>query len=117
MISDIEKTKLQKEVIIFLSDFSGIKIGNIGLHSSLSRDLKMEGDDAVELLSEFGKRFNIDMTQIDPNDYFVSEACFNPLFALWIKVSKKEKTLKPLYVYDLINKITFSYENRNYPLT
>ena len=39
----------------------------------LVEDLGIEGDDGMELIIEFGNRYNVDMNELDPTRYFPPE--------------------------------------------
>lgn len=102
MISDIEKQIIQKEVVLFLSNFCGIRHDLINPDSNIATDLNIEGDDAVDLLNEFSRRFSVDITSININEYFVPESYFNPLTVIWEKIMNKKQEIKPLQVKDFI---------------
>ena len=93
---------IEDKILDFLSEFCAVDREDISLDSEVVKHLKMEGDDAVELINAFSKRFDVDMSSFEATDYFISEALFNPIFAI-VKVLKKDtKLLKVMYVRDLI---------------
>jgi len=96
-------TILEKEVRTFLSDFCSIPEKKININSDIVHDLKIEGDDAAELMDSFSKRFIVNLSTFDLSEYFVSESAFNPIRALCLLFYGKKKKLKNIYVYDLIN--------------
>ncbi len=100
--SYMEDVNIEQQVISFLSDISSIEKNKISLNSNIAEELKLEGDDAVEMLEEFGRKFEVDMTSISVDDFFVSEASFSPIDFLWALISKRKKVIKPMYVSDLI---------------
>jgi len=81
-----------------------IKIGeeNINLTQStrIYEDLKIDGDDAFELLKSFEREFNVDMTDFEYNNYFAPEGI--DLIGGLINIFKKnKKKLLPLTLGDL----------------
>jgi acyl carrier protein len=58
----------------------------------LEKDLRITGDDADEFLIDFGKEFNVDVSQFPIGEYFEGEKPFYGL--LWGKERKAVKTIK-----------------------
>ncbi|MBJ7539668.1 DUF1493 family protein [Marinomonas transparens] len=99
----IEKNEdIASSVTVYLSEFCSIDLSKIKNDSELVKDLHIEGDDGIELIDSFSKRFNVDMTSFSASEYFVQESSFNPIFSIWKLVFRKNDLLKPLYVKDLI---------------
>ncbi len=93
---------VEDNILDFLSVFCAVHREVISLDSEVVKHLKMEGDDAVELIDTFSKKFDVDMSSFEKADYFISEASFNPIVAI-VKILKKDtKLLKVMYVRDLI---------------
>ena len=72
----------------------------ITLSSGLEEDLKLWGDEAVEFIIAFGRRFNVDVSNFMAADYFTSEGSF---YFLAKKLNKHNK--KELRVHHLQNAI------------
>ncbi|MDR2637746.1 MAG: DUF1493 family protein [Zoogloeaceae bacterium] len=67
-------------------------------------DLGVDGDDGLDLVIEFGKKFNVDISNFPFDDYFGPEAGMTPfslLVFIWrILKGQPVNDLKPLYVED-----------------
>lgn len=72
----------------------------------LEKDQGMTGDDAVEFLLDYSKRYNVDLTGLDIRKYFTPEG--DTIFPMIIRMftGKKEPKEKELTVGDLVNGIT-----------
>lgn len=76
---------------------------DIHLTTLINKDLKIEGDDAVDFLMEFSSVFDVTIDQFPIDDYFYSEG---ELSNLWImKLLGLNKNKKPFYVYQLTEAI------------
>ena len=96
-------TELVKEVIDFVAAQRGVKPEKIGLPTRLSQDLGVGGDDGDDLIIDFGRRFNVDLTGFDSLPYFGEEAAFNPLVYLYFLLfDRKKLQLTPLTIRDLV---------------
>ena len=98
---------MEREVIKFISAFTGEAEDNIQPSTIINDDLGIDGDDGDELLMEFSSKFNVDLTPITET-YFGSEGL--PLYFLilwpfhllrWI-LGYKSNDLTPLPVSQLI---------------
>jgi Protein of unknown function (DUF1493) len=69
------EASLQERVFAFVSEQTGVKQEKLRLETTLSRDLGVEGDDAVELFEEFRTRFAVDLQELwrDWSFYFGPE--------------------------------------------
>lgn len=67
----------------------------------LEKDLGISGDDAIEFLLDYGKKFNVNMSGFDFKKYFTPEG--DSLLPTIIKTisGKKESKIKELTVGDL----------------
>ncbi|PXX41537.1 DUF1493 family protein [Undibacterium pigrum] len=70
---------IRDEVKHCIADFAGVPIQNLSDDTSLFHDLGMDGDDALEFMQEFSRRFHVDLAQFVHSDYFGAEAASNPL--------------------------------------
>ncbi|MES2389176.1 MAG: DUF1493 family protein [Bacteroidota bacterium] len=84
----------------FISDFCGIPKEAILEKSGLETDLNIYGDDAVELLIAYGKKFNVNVSQFKAAEYFSAEGGLNLLSRLF-----KISNVKPLQVSHLVKGI------------
>jgi hypothetical protein len=57
--------EVQGRVLALVSEATGVKLEKLQLTSTLSGDLGMEGDDAVEFFEKFGREFAVDLTDLD----------------------------------------------------
>lgn len=67
----------------------------------LEKDLGVSGDDAVELLLDYGKNFNVDISNLDLRKYFTPEGDTILPSILRSVTGKKESKAKELTVGDL----------------
>ena len=72
---------LEQRVIRFIAAKTGLQPNAITSASRLLHDLKIDGDDAEELLTEYSDAFQVDMTGFDFCQRFRSEP---NLFSLWL---------------------------------
>ena len=91
----------EQELIEFLASERSIKPSKISMSSQLGRNLGVDGDDAVELMEAFAKRFNVNLTGYDHNVYFGPEAGLSIINLLFLSSSKKVRDLKPITVAHL----------------
>lgn len=63
----------------------------ISHETRIEEDIKIAGDDAYEFIADFGKKFNIDVTQFKFSEYF-SEEGFS-FFASSKKAASRELTI------------------------
>jgi len=57
----------------FISGEAGIDENRISPNTRIYEDLYIYGDDAIELLVKYGKKFNVDMTEFMAAEYFEGE--------------------------------------------
>lgn len=57
----------------FIVDLCGVHENDVLPESRLYEDLGIYGDDAAELLVNYGKRFNVDVSKFMAADYFKGE--------------------------------------------
>jgi acyl carrier protein len=55
-------SELEDQVIAFILEETGIKRKRVLLSSRLAQDIRLDGDDTVELFKKFGEKFNVDLT-------------------------------------------------------
>ncbi|PKM04302.1 MAG: hypothetical protein CVV16_05455 [Gammaproteobacteria bacterium HGW-Gammaproteobacteria-6] len=98
---------MESEIIVFVSEFTGVKAEKLSPDTLINFDLGVDGDDGAELLEEFSTRFGVDLSQISET-YFGPEGFSVGFVVLWpyylyrrIK-GYKPKGLAPLPVRLLI---------------
>jgi acyl carrier protein len=57
----------------FISEEAGIDENRITPNTRLYDDLNIYGDDAMELIMKYGKKFNVNLTKFMAADYFEGE--------------------------------------------
>lgn len=76
----------------------------IPLSASINHDLRIDGDDAYELLVDIKKNFDVNFDAMDFHRYFHDEPDCGPLLYLWARLpwTKKEVRRDNLTVRHLI---------------
>lgn len=85
---------------LLLKKYTGISPKDIKLDSGISEELKLDGDDAIELLQEYSRTFDVDISRFPYQAYFCSEG-FNPFAIIWNLI--RPKKYKSLTVEKLLN--------------
>lgn len=67
-------TELFEQIINLIAKHTLLTSCEISLSSRLGEDLRLVGDDAEEFLKEFSEQFNLDLSDMNFNDYFPDEA-------------------------------------------
>ena len=85
----------------FTVEQAGLEEKEITENASLENDLGIYGDDAIEYLVAFGKKFNVDISKFMAADYVSAEGIdiIGPVVRLF--TGKKEKTRKDLTIRHL----------------
>lgn len=89
-------------VLEFLSDT--LKISKTKIHSNdnLFHDLGVDGDDAIELIQDYSKKFNVSLDDFRIDKYFGSEGSSLIHFIVELITKKSQKSMPRLTVEDLI---------------
>ncbi len=90
------------ELKLLIQKHTARDLGEIVANSRISEDLKLDGDDASDLLQEYSEKFNVDISNFPYTEYFCSEG-FNP-FAMLINIFYP-KRYKSLTIKDLMKGI------------
>lgn len=99
-------TELEQRVIIFFCNHTGAKTSTLDLNSRLFHDLGIDGEDALELLDAFSKKFDVDVSQFPFSEYFGNEGAISPLDLVLKLLGKSPYNDKKfLSVSDLINAV------------
>lgn len=85
-------------VLAILSRKTGIELSKIRTEASLLHDLRIDGDDAVEVILELSSRCGVDVSSFDCSRYFRSEPALGWL--LPTRESTRDKAC--LTVQDLV---------------
>ncbi len=89
-----------EEIKSIIHDQIGNSRSEINRSTRIFEDLRIDGDDAFELLDAFRKKFNVDMSGFNINEYFGPEGLDSIGFIISI-FSKNSVDLKPLTLGDL----------------
>lgn len=98
---------IREEIRQCVADFTGVPMQNLRDGTSLFHDLGMDGDDALEFMQEFARRFHVDLAQFVHSDYFGAEAPGNPLALITgllgrISTTDRTTTFRRLEIRDLV---------------
>ncbi|WGL16667.1 DUF1493 family protein [Microbulbifer bruguierae] len=94
---------MEPEIIKFLSEFTAIKPEKISGDTLVNFDLGVDGDDGVELLQEYAKKFNVDIGGISES-YFGPEGVplLWPFNFIRLLLGYRPSSLVPLPVSQLV---------------
>lgn len=91
---------LETRVIALLK--SALRVSEpIDSNSELSRDFKIDGDDATEFLDLYAKEFDVDMSTFEFDTFFGPEAGPSPITLLLHLLRRRSRKI-PIRVGDLI---------------
>jgi len=62
----------------------------------LETDLGIYGDDAVDFLTKFGEKYNVDLSNLDYSKYFTKEISFYFIRRFFLKRNKLDLTIDDL---------------------
>lgn len=102
---------IDDKLIALIRNKSGEPTMTINEHTRLASDLGLQGDDAFELLEEYGKEFEVDISRFYADNYFFGEGdlfyqtIYDLLYRL-VTFKKRKYPLKELTVGELMNGIT-----------
>jgi hypothetical protein len=95
------RVELDASLIQFLSQELGVPTSRLAPGTTLGRDLGVDGDDGLELIAAYGRRFDVDLSAFRPGKHFGPEAAGNPLIWLWWVVSRSWPKFVPITLADL----------------
>ncbi|MGI8978879.1 MAG: DUF1493 family protein [Pirellulaceae bacterium] len=72
---------IEQRVVAFVARQCGVDAEKLRPHTTLFGDLRVDGDDGMELLERFGGEFSVDLSHCDSSRHFGSEG-----FAPWTPV-------------------------------
>ena len=64
---------MENEIILFVAEFTGNRPDQITRSTLLFDDLGVDGDDAVELMEEYSKRYEVKLDKFNVGEYFGPE--------------------------------------------
>ena len=88
-------------IIDICSKISGLKKSKIELNSSINKDLKIDGDDVVELLDELISKYNLSTKKFEYSKYFDWEGEANILAQIKRLFKPKVDLKYDVKIYDL----------------
>ncbi len=90
------KKELDSEFVAFVKEYQDIlKDDDIHPSADIEEDLYMWGEDGIEFLIAYGKRFNVDLTSFMADKYFAAEsAIYLEKIVRLFGVKRKRKSLK-----------------------
>ncbi|WP_170132739.1 DUF1493 family protein [Pedobacter cryoconitis] len=91
----MDNTELYK----FLEKYTSKNHDDSMLNNSLSDDYGIYGDDADDLILDFSKKFNVDVSEFQIEDYFGGEG--DVIFKFFANLFNKQKPKKILTINDL----------------
>lgn len=93
-----ENNELENEIIKYTAEFLGYDVSQLSLESRLSQDLGVAGDDGVEFMDSYFKKFNVRVTFFDYGKYFGAEGS-NPIGCLMVAIVKMVRACRGLHEY------------------
>ena len=91
------------ELYKYIADFSGVHSDDMTPDHSLSNDLGIYGDDASDLIIDFSKKFKVDISSFNFDEYFEGEG--DMISKFFVGLFSKKKNKKDLKIKDLKNAI------------
>ena len=94
--------ELKTNVLNLIEKLTKIKSCNLSLEMSLFHDLGLDGEDAMQLIQEYSKEFNVDIQDFCFDEYFGNEGAISPfglitmMFSNRLKVDKKRLSINDL---------------------
>ena len=70
---------LLNEVIAFVAEYCEVPKSRLSAETSINIDLGMDGDDGVEFMQAFSRRFAVDLVTFKHDNYFGPEAAATPI--------------------------------------
>jgi len=99
-------TELLNDVIAFVAEYWEEPESQLSAETSVNNDLGMDGDDGLEFMQAFSRRFAVDLATFPHNNYFGAEAAATPISLIammirWLTTGKSTK-LSPLTLRQLV---------------
>lgn len=93
------ENKLFNSVVNFTKEFILDEKGQYTAKTDIEMDIGITGDDAADYIVEFGKRFNVDVSDFDFDEHF------DPEGTIFFFREMRNKNKKPITIEVLINSI------------
>lgn len=93
--------KLFNEIKYFTVKQAGVEESEVTKDASLEDDLGIYGDDAVDFIVAFGKKFNVNVSKFNAADYFSPDGDFLLPAIIRLFTGKKKRKLKDLKIIHL----------------
>jgi len=71
--------ELLNEVIAFVAEYWEVPKSQLFAETSINNDLGMDGDDGLDFMQAFSRRFAVDLGTFPHNNYFGVEASATPI--------------------------------------
>jgi acyl carrier protein len=94
--------KIEKNVIAHIAEYIGADPDKVTPGMDLFRDLGIDGDDAIDLITSFSKEFQVDVSNFDFGKHFGPEWPPSLLATLFRRIYSKANNITPLTIKDLI---------------
>jgi acyl carrier protein len=94
--------KILNQIILFIKEKMGNYDRALTSKTCLEKDLGIIGDDAVELLLEYGKKFDVDLSNLDMRRYFTPEGDTILPSIIRVFTLSKEPKVSELTIGDLV---------------
>ena len=105
-------------VVDFLSDELSVNKEKLSPHSRIFHDLGVDGEDGVDLLNAYSKKFNVDISDFPYSAYFGDEGTISPFgFLARLLKGRTKDNKKPLTVSDLVEGVKSQGLSRMSPST
>jgi acyl carrier protein len=85
----------------FLVEQLRVRRDRLSTTTRLAEDLGVDGEDGVQLIAAFGKRFDVDLGDFHESSYFGPEAAANPFVWAWWLITRTWPKTQPITVADL----------------
>ena len=97
--------ELLNEVIAFVAEYWEVPKSQLFAETSINNDLGMDGDDGLEFMKAFSRRFAVDLGTFPYDNYFGPEAAANPISIIVAMIryirTGKSTNLSPLTLRQL----------------
>ncbi len=102
-------TILFDDMCEFISEYLSIDKHDLKESTRIGEDLLIVGDDAEEFLDAFSKKFNVDFSELEFNNYFPSEASSAMHCYLSKHGSKSKNKIRVLQMLDKIEEKVWGF--------
>lgn len=102
------------EVIAFVAEYWEEPQSQLSAETSINKDLGMDGDDGLEFMQAFSRRFAVDLETFPYDNYFGYEAAATPISIITVIIRRlttgKSTKLSPL----TLRQLAIAVENRSW---